>query len=140
MWNKIAGFLKAPVFRGDEEKTHTAALLNSIILSILVATVLYTAFARVAAISRLLIIVVPLMLLQVGLLMMIRRGGVRAAGAWLVAGIWLILFYAAFINGGVRAPAFNGFIIVVMIAAFLQNLFVTMNLNYLQDLVRPHGR
>jgi len=118
-WNNIFKLLKPPVFPGDEGKTQAAELINSISLAVLVATILYTVFARVALPIRLFSIVIPLMLLPVGLLILLHRGDVQYAGAGLVIGIWLIFFYASFVNGGVLAPAFSGYIIVVMIAAFL---------------------
>ncbi len=119
MWNKIIDFFRAPIFRDDEEKTHAAALLNSTVLSISAATLLYAVLARDAVFSRLLTTVVPLLLLQAGLLILIRRGNIRMASTGLVAGLWLILVHASYINGGVRAPAFSGIIVIVMIAGFL---------------------
>lgn len=119
MWKKLIDWLKPPVFPEDEEKTQTAALLNSIVLSMLAATVLYTALARVADFGSLINIILPLYLLLVGMLFLMRRGKVWVASTGLVAGVWLILLYASYINGGVRAPAYSGFIVVVMIASFL---------------------
>ncbi|HSG45059.1 MAG TPA: PAS domain S-box protein, partial [Anaerolineales bacterium] len=96
-----------------------AMLINSISISILVATVLYTVFARVVVPGDLYSFVFPLILLPVALLVMIRRGVVLLAGGILVIGVWSILTYAAYLNEGVYAPAFSGYIIVVMITSFL---------------------
>ena len=119
MWKKITAMFKPPVFVNNQEKTQAARLINSTSLSMLIATILYSIFASVTVSGNILIIVLPLILLQTGLLIMIRRGVVWLAGGILVTGIWSILTFAAYINGGVFAPAFSGYILVVMIAAFL---------------------
>ena len=119
MLEKITGLFSPPVFANNQEKSQAARLINSISLSMLIATILYTFFASVTVSGNFLLIVVPLILLQAGLLILIRRGVVWLAGGILVAGIWSILTFAAYVNGGVFAPAFSGYILVVMIAAFL---------------------
>lgn len=115
VWN---GF-KPPVFPENDEKTHTARLVYSIIMAILAATLLYVFFAPVMSFSRLMAVILPLFALLVSLLVALRRGRVREVSLALVWGLWLILLYASSMNGGVRAPGYAGFIVVVMIAAFL---------------------
>ena len=122
MWNKILKQLRPPFFSGNKEKTQAAELINSVVLGIIIITLLYTILARVSVTSNLLIIVVPLLLLLIGLLVLIRWGSVQLAGIGLVFGVWLILFYASLVNGGVKAPAFNGFIIVVMMGTLILGL------------------
>lgn len=115
----MLNWLKPPVFAQDDEKTHTAGLVNSILLSALAAVLLYVALAPVLSFGRLMTVVLPLLLLLLVLMVFLRRGHVRAVSLALVWGLWLILLYASYVNGGVRAPAFGGLIVVVMIAAFL---------------------
>ncbi|MDX1377310.1 MAG: ATP-binding protein [Anaerolineales bacterium] len=119
MWNKIVKLFKPPSFSDNQEKAMAAGLINSISLSVLAATLVYSIIALAGVSINFFNVVIPLIVLQIGLLIMIRRGKIQLAGAILVIGTWVILFIAAYFYGGVRSPAFSGLIIAVLVAAFL---------------------
>ncbi len=121
MFNVIRRLLSPPVFKGDDDKTYTASLLNIILLSILLGVVLYglaSPFVATAVVLRLLY-VGSFTLVVVGLLVLTHRGHVRFVSVATVVSIWAILTPAAITSGGVRAPAFSGYIIAVISAGLL---------------------
>jgi PAS domain S-box-containing protein len=110
-----------PIFPADEEKTRIAGLLHIILLGQIVGFGVYSALALVVpAISvRRFLIGVPIVLFAVVLLLVSRRGFVRPASAAYSAGLWVISTVIILISGGVRAPAFSGYFIIVLIAGIL---------------------
>lgn len=114
MFKQIRYFLAPPVFAGDEEKTRSAYLLNLITISSLVGTLLYSLLATTER---------PYVGLVVGVILMawfaMRRGYVRTASIALVGGIFGVLVIGVFTGGGVRAPGYSGFFIVILLAGLL---------------------
>jgi len=62
------------------------------------------------------IFALPLYPLYIWLLRLIQQGKVKLAGGMMVAGIWLVLFFAATFSGGVLAPGYSGLLITVLAA------------------------
>ncbi len=118
MFSMIRRLLTPPVFKDDDDKTYAASLLNIILLSILFGAVLYGVVAPFVATVVLLRLayVGSFVLLVVGLLVLMHRGHVRFVSVATVVSVWAILTPAALTSGGVRSPAFNGYIIVVISA------------------------
>ena len=113
--------LAPPRFEGDEEKTHFAGLLHTTLLTLLAGALLYIVFAPLVAtifVERL-----PVAGMMIGLLLLmlvvLRFGYIRFASVTTVLGIWVLLTLAAITNGGVRSPAFNGYLIVLLCAGVL---------------------
>jgi PAS domain S-box-containing protein len=125
MLAQLRSYLNPPVFPGDEERTFTANLLHVILWSLLVGICLYTFVASVFAIiqpHRLLaawLYVIAVGALAVSLMLIMRRGYVRFAAIALNVGFWIILTVAAYSNGGVAAPAYSGYLIVIICTCLL---------------------
>src|SRR4051812_1531471 len=118
MMTRMRRLIAPSVFAGDEEKTQAADLLNTTLLAILVGTALYCVVAPIVAVIfvRRLIIAGALILLSAAMLFWMRRGYVRFTSVATVSGVWAMLTLAAALSGGVRAPAFSGYMIVVLMA------------------------
>ncbi len=121
MFDKIRQLLTPPVFKDDDDKTYTAGLLNIILLSILFGSLLYGLAAPLVATVVLLRLayVGSFVLVVVGLLVLTRRGYVRFVSVATVVSVWALLTLASVTSGGVRAPAFSGYIIVIISAGLL---------------------
>ncbi|MFL5803024.1 MAG: two-component system sensor histidine kinase NtrB [Roseiflexaceae bacterium] len=121
MLHRVQRLVAPPIFEGDEEKTYAARLLNTALLTLLAGTLLYSVLAPLVAafLVRRLAIDGAMIGLLIGMLLALRRGHVRFAGRATVAGIWVLLTLTALISGGVRAPAFSGYIVVVLGAGIL---------------------
>jgi PAS domain S-box-containing protein len=116
----IKQFLAPPVFE-DEDKTRVAGLLNIILLATIAINVVY---------SPILVVILPnptpslvvdniLLLLEIGLLVLMRRGYVQAASILLSFIVWVYITFVLYFFGGVRSPVLNGYIILVLIAGLL---------------------
>lgn len=120
MLNHVKHLVSPPRF-SDEAKTQQASLLNVLLWAILAGTLLYVILivlnAEVA--SGVVLYLVFLLILLGGLLLLLHRGYVRQATLGLIGGVWLALAVALMFNGGVRAPANSGFIIIVLCAGLL---------------------
>ena len=125
MLKRFTPYFRPPVFPDDEDKTFTASLLHVILWSLLVGICLYTLFAS------LLIFIPPHMLLTawlyvlalggltVALMVSMRRGQVQRAAMAVNLGLWLVLTVAAYFNGGVAAPAYSGYLVVIVCTCLL---------------------
>lgn len=112
-----------PVFPGDEEKTRSAAILNTIGWSTLFILVIILAlriiqgqdpnFAVVNWILAMVIVVIAFMLF------MARTGYVRIASVVLVVTIWGALSYVSWVADGIRDVTFFGYSIPILLASLL---------------------
>jgi PAS domain S-box-containing protein len=125
MLEKLRTYLKPPVFPGDEDKTFTAGLLHVVLWSLLVGVSLYTLTNSIFAIiqphmlSIAWLYVIAIGTLTVTLMVVMRRGYVRFTAIGVNVGFWLILSVAAYFNGGVAAPAYSGYLIVIISTCLL---------------------
>jgi len=112
---RILRFLAPPVFADDEEKTRNARLLNIITISSLVGALLFTPFVPAER--------VPYISLAIGIILIIwlimRRGYIKAASIAMVAGISIVLIIGAVTSGGVRAPGYGAFIVIILFTGLL---------------------
>ncbi|HSD83250.1 MAG TPA: PAS domain S-box protein, partial [Anaerolineae bacterium] len=125
MLERLKHYLGPPIFPDDEDKTFTASLLHVILWAVLVGVVFYT----LANIWRDLIqpeqllsawlYVAMLAGLMLGLLFLTRRGKVQLAAVGVNAGLWIIMTLASYFYGGVIAPAYGGYIVVVICTCLL---------------------
>ncbi len=115
MIKKFLIIFTAPTFEEDEGKTRIARLLNVIVLSSLLAALLYLPFTSLER--------TPYIVLAIGLILMVwlamKRGFIRFASIVLVVGISAVFVVSIFTNGGVQAPEFSGLIIVILFAGIL---------------------
>lgn len=111
----------SPVFPGDEDKTRLAGILHRLVLFSITLAILYplgTALLMpVLAWHSLL--VVPLLIVLAAVSVLNRQGRVHAASLLMVAGLWLELAAISALTGGVRAPAFLAFLILIVMAGIL---------------------
>lgn len=82
MLNTIRKFFSPPTFE-DDEKTRVASLLNTILLTVIIATVLITPFIALTTessnIAPLLVLLFPFIIINAAAFYIMRRGGVRLA-------------------------------------------------------------
>ncbi|HLF75284.1 MAG TPA: PAS domain-containing protein, partial [Anaerolineales bacterium] len=115
MFRRIRHFLAPHDFAGHEEKTRKAYLLNVMTLSSIPGILLYVLLAPT---ERLAYVGFAAGVILIAWLAM-RRGYVRPASVLLVGGIFCILVISVFTGGGVRAPAYSGFLVVILLAGLL---------------------
>jgi GAF domain-containing protein len=112
-----------PIFEGDEDKTRTASLLNTVLLTVLVLAVVFSLFS--IALSRtlstvvLLIIEGVMVLVVLGSRFLMRSGRVRLASILFSLMLWVIITLVAVASGGVRTPGFGLCLVVIVIAGLL---------------------
>ncbi|MBM3123874.1 MAG: GAF domain-containing protein [Chloroflexi bacterium] len=121
MIQRIKALFSAPVFEGDLEKTLKSRELNNILNILLIGMVIFTILMPVFAAGwpPCWYFVLPLYLIYLGGQWLMRSGHVRAASRVLVLGMWLSVTAAEVTQGGVKAPAFAGNIVVILGAAIL---------------------
>jgi GAF domain-containing protein len=128
----IQQLLAPPVFAGDEEKTRSAALLNTLswmlvalllIIGIFGLLQLFDLFAVLGSASSPFIFLAAagvLVMLCVIVQRMMRRGHVRPASMLLITVFWLLLTAViVFTGSGVHAPTFAALVIPVLVAGLL---------------------
>ena len=125
MLDRFTPYFRPPVFPDDEDKTFTASLLHVILWSLLIGICLYTLLASVLAfipphmLLTAWLYVFVLVTLTVTLMVIMRRGYVQRAAISINLGLWLILTVAAYFNGGVAAPAYSGYLIIIICTCLL---------------------
>ena len=112
-----------PVFPGDEEKTRSAAILNTIGWSTLFVLVIILALRiiqgqdpNLAVVNRILAMVIVVIAFM---LFMARTGYVRIASVVLVVTIWGALSYVSWVADGIRDVTFFGYSIPILLASLL---------------------
>jgi len=120
MFTWLRKILAPPVFEGDEDKTHTARALNTVLLTILVVALL-GAFAApfVARPLDTVIIIVPLVVLASASLALMRSGRVRPAAGLFVFGLWVFITVLISLSGGVNNVVASAYIVIVIGAGLL---------------------
>src|SRR5690349_20802991 len=120
LMTRLRSFFAPPLFP-DDEKTRVAGLLHANLLAIIVLYGVYDILALVvpAISTRRLLSTAPILILGLALMPVLRRGYVRLASAILCASLWTIGTGATIFGGGVAAPAFSGYFLVVLIAGLL---------------------
>ncbi len=114
-------FFSPPIFPDDEDKTLTAKLLNSVILSLLVVVILAGGVGLLLFARKLGSFIVVLILL--GLLLIayrfMQRGRVRLAGGLIVAGTWLLVTGLLLLAGGMANVDILYYIVITVFAGLL---------------------
>ncbi|HOU12595.1 MAG TPA: GAF domain-containing protein [Anaerolineae bacterium] len=121
MWMRIRQFLAPPVFAGDEDKTETASLVNTILLVLItlitLASLVVILMLRIYALMGTLY--VSMMVPMLAALWSLRRGHVRVAAVIIVAALWLVLVVSGAFIGGVVNAGYTTVTLVIIIAALL---------------------
>ena len=120
MWNNIKRLLAPPVFAGDEEKTRAAALLNALLwifVFICLAAALLFLFLPNPELS--LPLVGGFLLVNAGLLWLMRRGRVSAASLSFLVIFWLLMTAVCVFLGGTHSATYWSYIVIVVVAGLL---------------------
>ena len=119
----IRRWILPPTFVGDEDKTHTAALLNTILWIFILAASLYGVFAPIAPEmrNRRMIIIFPFLLAMLGLKQMVNLGYIRPTGNLVVFFLWATFTSVMLFGADYNNPAFMGYLVVVICAGLVLN-------------------
>ena len=123
MIETIGAWIRPPTFKGDEDKTRSATLLNIIIWVFIIGSVLYGLLAPIepALRYRRAIIILPFVLLLLVLKQLIHWGYVRPIGTVVVFALWSVISVAMFYGADYDNPAFMGYLVVVICAGLILN-------------------
>jgi GAF domain-containing protein len=115
--------LASPVFQGDEDKTRTAAILNTIgwstLLMIVVILVLRTIQGNDVNLTEVNGILVAIIVIIGFNLYLSHRGYVKVASFLFVVTLWGALSYVAWAADGIRDIAFFAYTLPILIAGLL---------------------
>ncbi len=119
---QLKNLLSAPVFPDDQE-TRTAALLHTILLVLLAATLVGTVAFILASTENWLISVIMAVVLSlaiVGLMGLLRSGRVRLAGLILCLVLWVVITTLLYLSGrGMRGSLTVSYLLITTIAGAL---------------------
>ena len=120
MWIRIRRLFDPPVFEGDEEKTGTARLINSIIwlnLAMWVLALISVLFLPQPGLG--ILIILSLMIVGIGGIVALRLGYVQLVARAFVSFLWISVSILVAISGGIVNPQTMGFVIIIMAAGLL---------------------
>ncbi|HNT74911.1 MAG TPA: GAF domain-containing protein [Anaerolineae bacterium] len=120
MGNTIKRLLTPPVFAGDEQKTHVAALLNTILwifIAVCIAAGFFFVFLPNPELS--LPLVGGFLLSNGALLWLMRRGQVSSASMMFLVVFWFLMLAVSFFLGGTQSATYWSFVVIVVAAGLL---------------------
>lgn len=114
----IRNWISPPIFEGQEEKTRTASLLNTVIFMLISGAIFYGLLSPVdrEAIPLRIMVILPFVVVQVGLKHAINQGYVRRVGTIIIFALWLLLTISMLFGSAFNNPAFMGYTVVVVCA------------------------
>jgi methyl-accepting chemotaxis protein len=121
MFARIRQSLAAPIFKGDEDKTRVAGMLNAILLTALVLALLFCLAAPIVSPNPLFSIAVTgaIALLLAGALWLMHSGRVQLTSVLLVTLLWAVITGSAVFAGGVHSTSFTIYVLVILMAGLL---------------------
>jgi ABC-type sugar transport system substrate-binding protein len=120
MWTEIKGWLAPPIFE-DQEQSRTAALLNVISLvfmGLMVALLINNALSNPGGTIQRTVIAVFFSVAAITYVLM-RLRFLQIASLCLLLGLWAALAFYMARFGGIRLPAFGGYLLVTVMAGLL---------------------
>lgn len=120
VFKSLRGFLAPPAFL-DDEQTRIARLLNVISFAILVLFVLSgvsVPFVTATPVPPLMSVSIGIVM-QIGVIGLMRRGHLRSASVLLASVLWGIVTFSSAFFGGIGGPVPAGYTIVILIAGLL---------------------
>ncbi|GAB4144954.1 MAG: hypothetical protein Fur0021_01950 [Candidatus Promineifilaceae bacterium] len=130
MFDRLKKWLEPPHY-ADPNEQRIALLLNALGLStlplILIVTLVGLFFSKLPF-DSVIVRTLPLMAAPLLSLWALRHNRLRLASYIFVYPIWLLLTLFAFFGGGVRAPAFSNFVIIILIASFVLGVRAALTL------------
>lgn len=120
MYARIRKFLAPPVFEGDEDKTRTARLLNTILLALLVVVLLSsTSLFVVPNVVNGGIFIMLFFILVLAVLLVMRSGRVALA-SWLMVGAnWILDTIIIVMTRGLVSPMISGYVALLVMGGLL---------------------
>ena len=123
MYNAFRKILAPPLFPEDENKTRSAAILNTlgwstiaILLTLLVIRTLHGRDVNLVEVNLMLIVIA----IMIGIMLQLsRRGNVKTASLLFVTTVWIGLSYLTWVADGIRDVAFFGYFIPILMAGLL---------------------
>jgi GAF domain-containing protein len=121
---RLRRLLTAPIFEGQEEKTQAASMLNTIVLTTLTLSVVFSiATPFISPNPKFSLIFTGILALpQLAALALMHRGHVQSASILLSSLFWGIITLSAVIAGGVRSTSYGIYILVILTAGLLLGL------------------
>jgi len=123
MQNAFRKFFTAPVFLEDDDKTRSAAILNTlgwstmfIVVALLLIRMIEGRDVNMVEVNLALTLIVAAIALM---LFLSRQGYIKTAGLLFVTTIWMGLSYLTWIADGIRDVAFFGYSIPILMAGLL---------------------
>lgn len=123
MLNNFRKFLAPPIFKGDDETTRIAGLLNSILLFVIIAT---SAALPILALSTnpanripLLVVVLPFILINIAAYLFMRRGNVFLASNVFLANLGIGIFGSYAFSGPQNSGALLSLTILIAFTTLL---------------------
>src|SRR5258708_35965893 len=125
MKHRLFQLLAAPTFE-DEDKSRSAYLLNTILVTFLLVDLAYIAFAVYTLLfhnppnglgSLMRVVIIALVLAT--LLVLLRKGYVRASAVTFIGFLWSVITIGYITVGGIKASGLSGYIVTVIAAALL---------------------
>lgn len=122
----IGRLLSPPVFEGDEQRTRTAALLNTIVLSLTLGAVVALVATLLAGQREPIILSVLGVAAAVfaGLVVVLRLGYARLVGLLVPLVLWVGFSIALVAFDGIRDTAVVGFFLVILMAGLVSTVQV----------------
>jgi methyl-accepting chemotaxis protein len=109
-----------PYFKGDEEKNRVAALINATLWTMMVVVLCALPLLWLTAgPERGLPIIGIFVLIVVGMLFLLHKGQVTAAGVLYALFLFLVSTYVIGVSGGISTPAVGSYFAVMIIAGVL---------------------
>jgi len=124
MGNWLRTIFRPPVF-ADEEKTQAADLIYGLLLTLAGALIIVPLATFVFTPSEGMVILAAsafLLAAIVGLIVLVRRGRVRLAGALLALAFWLVVTASIATYRGVRDLTVAGYVVVIILTTLLLGL------------------
>ena len=123
MRNILRKIIAPPVFPDDQDRTHSAAILNAVGWSIIIVLILILAIRSIQGRDVNLAEVNSILLAMTATIAMTlfisRRGYVKSASLILISVNWIGLSYVAWLADGIRDVAFFAYVIPILMAGLL---------------------
>ncbi|MBN1934854.1 MAG: GAF domain-containing protein [Anaerolineae bacterium] len=123
MFERLVRWFSPPVFEGDEEKTNSAGLLNTLLIALGLFACVGTVLVLLSSAVRWqynLAFGVVLVSTSVAMLVVMRRGRVRLAAVVLCIALWALVTWQIYVDqGGIRGSTGSIYFVIVIISGLL---------------------
>ena len=117
MWAALKRFFAPPVFVGDEDKTRSAQLLNTLLILVFVGVTIFAVSVLLTLQNEMeplvLAIAITLVVVTIVLYVLLRRGFVLAVGIMLALTLWVGFSIPMFSFAGIHDSAITGYFFII---------------------------